>query len=137
MTNTAVKLTNTKTTVTPPLIAHNTDDLFQQGRFKIWKKGQISNPGWLKREVGYDFITIDTAKTLEHLAQYLAGADPRLAVADYNTFSTGIDRADNEMICLYDSNEDGDQRKVAIIICAIDDVALRVVELVDLHCGKD
>lgn len=136
MTNTAVKIPSKKP-VSPTLIAHTAEDLFQTGKFKTWKKGQIANPSWLKREVSYDFVTVEAPKTLDNLAQYLACADPRLSVADYNTFSTGVDKAGNEMICLYDCGPEGDQRKVTIIICTVDDVAMRVVELVELHCGKD
>lgn len=113
------------------------DEVFTDGKFHLWKKGQITNPKWLDRQTGHDFINIKTAGDLADLTKYLAADDERLAAEYYNTFSTGLDKAKNLMICLYDQGETGDQTKRAIIIVHDQTLAMGVLAGVEEYCGVE
>lgn len=119
----------------PLFVARSIDEMFGPKAI-IWKKGAVQNPIWLKRENGYDFINIKLDKELLELEKYLAGGDERLAVRPYNLFSTGHDKAQNRKVCLLREvdADNGDIDRVAVIICFNDDIALKVVALVDEYC---
>lgn len=118
-------------------IAHEYDDIFQNGRFRMWKKGEISNPKWLKRDNGYDFLTMGTVRDVECLERYLSRVDERLCAQPYNAYSTGFDSKGNEMVGLYDTDEHADARKVALIVCTNTEVALRVVALAEQYINEE
>ena len=123
-----------------PAIARTESDLFDEEnpkRYSMWKKGQITNPKWLQRENGSDFITIKSEGDLADFEKYLAKADERLACEYYNTFSTGHDKAGNRIVGLYDQDETGDNRKIAFVCIIQKSLAMRVVELAEQFCGEE
>lgn len=121
-----------------PPIARAEDEVFDEssGGYKMWKKGQITRPIWLDRQNGSDFITIKSAANMVDLEKYLSADDERLCVQFYNLYSTGHDKAGNRIIFLYDQDETGDNKKVAIICIVARDLGLSVVELVEQYCGE-
>lgn len=124
----------------PPLISRSEDEIFNETsgqKFTMWKKGQITNPKWLQRENGSDFITIKSEGDLHDFHQYLSQSDERLCVEYYNTYSTGHDKAGNRMVGLYDTDEHGDNKKIAIVCIIQKDLSMRVVELVEQFCGEE
>jgi len=120
----------------PVQLALSENEIFDQGvGYKMWKKGQVTRPSWLDRQNGSDFITIKTERNLADLDKYLSAVDDRLAVQFNNVFSTGHDKNENRMVFLYDQDETGDNKKIAIICILARDLALRVVELAEQYCG--
>lgn len=121
-----------------PVLSRTHGEIFQRERTMTWKKGQITNPKWLQRHNGYDFVSLNDKKDLADLERFLSGADDRLHTEYYNTFTTGMDKADNPMIVLYDQAEDGDMQKRVIIVCvgqAVD--PLDAVALAEKFCGVE
>lgn len=119
-----------------PQILRSESELFSNdGQKRTWKKGQISNPRWLNRENGFDFITIKTAMDVQDAAKYLSGEDDRLACEYYNTFTTGHDKTSNRMICLFDQSEAGDMKKIAVIVInASSELSMLMVQFVEEFC---
>lgn len=117
---------------------HPAEELFDTGgRYRTWKKGDVTSPKWLKRETSFDFITLKTERDVLDFEKYLAGADERLSVQFYNTFTTGTDKAGSPMIVLNDMDDQGDTVKRAIVIAPDTELALRVVSLVDHFCAGE
>lgn len=112
-------------------------ELFVSGQPRQWKKGEISNPSWLKRENGHDFITINTLKELESFAVYMSREDERLSCAYYNTFTTMYDRAANHMIVCADLDENGDSKKVVVVVVKTKELVMPAVEIVETYCGTE
>lgn len=106
-------------------------------RFNMWRKGQVSNPRWLNRENGHDFVTIKAANDLKDLEQYLAQADERLKAEYYNAFSTGRDAQRNKMVGLYDIDNKGDSKKTCIIVVLCDSLTMDLIALVEQYCGEE
>lgn len=126
----------------PAPIARSEAELFDEDRprnFTMWKKGQITNPKWLQRDNGSDFITIKTEGDLVDFEKYVARFDERLACQYYNVFSTGHDKATppNRIVGLYDQDETGDNKKIAFVCIINKGLAMRVVEIVEEHCGEE
>lgn len=117
-------------------IARTEHEVFGSGP-KSWKRGQITNPSWLKRENGYDFVTIKSAKELEDFARYIKQEDDRLSVQYYNTYTTLTDKNENPMIVLNDIDENGDTKKIAMIVVLERQLAMMAVEIVENACGED
>lgn len=121
-------------------IARSEAELFETDnmkRFHMRKKGQISNPKWLQRDNGSDFVTIKNQQDLKDFEQYLAHADERLFCAYYNVFSTGHDKNGNRIIGLYDQDESGDNKKIAMVCIFDNSLTMALVELVETYCGED
>lgn len=124
-------MTNTKAVT----IARDEKEIFEPGKFRMWKKGEISNPSWLKRDSGSDFITVKSAADVQNVAKYLSGEDQRLACEYYNCYSTQHDKSGNRMIVLYDQNEAGDNKKIAIIVMNVpDQLSMLMVEFIEEFC---
>ncbi len=122
------------TQTAPYLLAAN--DMFTPGRYRTWKKGDVTSPLWLKRQNGSDFVTINSERDLADFEQYLARADHRLMVEPYNTFTTGTDKAGSPMMVLNEMDEDGDTTKRAIVVVPDQKLALRAVVMIDEHCSE-
>lgn len=120
-------------------VARTDKEIFDnpEKKFTTWKKGQIMNPRWLKRDISGDFITIKNEQDMKDMEQYLSGADERLACEYYNAFFCGRDSGGHRMIGLNDIDSAGDQKKIAIIIIIEETLALQVVEIIDTYCGAE
>lgn len=110
-------------------IEHDAEAIFTEGRYNMWKKGELSNPTWLKKNNGHDFICLKSAKDVDAFRLYLSGQDQRQCCEYYNCFSTGKDREGKPMIVLYDQDENGDQIKRAIIIIGFFEPSILVNEV--------
>lgn len=120
--------------VKPAPIARSVEDLFITGRYQTWKKGETTNPRWLRKENGFDFIALTTEKDMLDFEKYLACDDPRLHVEHYNTYTTGRDKNSHPMIVLNEMDVTGDTTKRAIIVINSEDLALRAMELIEHFC---
>lgn len=119
-------------------IARTEAELFGTNRSdtkpRLWKKGQITNPTWLANEIGYDYVVVQDQREFNEVVAYLEAQNADLAVPEYNCYSTGRDKADNPMICLYDMDDSGDQHKRAIIIIKKASLVMAMVEAVEANC---
>src|SRR5690606_5922129 len=100
-----------------PAIARPENEVFDEdgGGYRMWRRGQITQPQWIDRQSGCDFITIRAESNLADLEKYLSASDKSLRSEYYNLYSTGHDKNGNRMVFLYDQDENGDNKKVAII----------------------
>lgn len=110
-------------------------ELFTFGKYRTWKKGDVTSPLWLKRQNGSDFVTIHSERDLCDFEQYLSGRDERLKVDFYNTFTTGTDKNGSPMMVLNEMNEFGDTTKRAIVIVPDQKLALLAVAVIDRYCA--
>lgn len=124
---------NIKNPAIKATVGQDAATLFPQGRYQMWKKGEISNPTWLKKNNGHDFICLKSPKDVDAFKLYLSGRDQRQCIEYYNCFSTGRDREGRHMVVLYDQDENGDQNKRAIVVIGhaavdLDEVLLAIDE---------
>ncbi|WP_422923194.1 hypothetical protein [Singulisphaera sp. PoT] len=112
-------------------------ELFTPGRYRTWKKGDVTSPLWLKRQNGTDFVRINSERDLSDFEQYLAGADERLKVESYNTFTTGTDKNGSPMMVLNEMDEYGDTTKRAIVVVPDQNLAMRAVTMIDHYCRSE
>ena len=131
---TTLKINNNDNADVP--VRYDASELFPVGRYRSWKTGEVTNPRWLKRQNGFDFITITTDRDLADFEKYLARDDVRLAVEFFNVFSTGTDRNGNPMLVLSDMDDTGDMQKRAIVVIPTTSLALQAVALADRFCGE-
>ena len=118
------------------LVQYEADELFPVGKYRAWKKGEVTSPRWLKRNNGFDYVMINDQRDMANFEKYLAQTDPRLAAEFYNTFTTGSDKNGNPMLVLSEMNEFGDMTKRVIVVVPNADLARRVVAAVDHFCGE-
>ena len=118
-------------------IAHDLTEVFPASGYRKWKKGEITNPTWLKQNgTEGDYISLRNAKELEQFFAYISGQHPAQNVGYYNTFSTGLDKKGNRMVGLYDQDESMTQKKVAVIIVLDPALTNRILESVEEDCHE-
>lgn len=113
----------------------DTKELFQTGKYKSFKKGDLYRDPRIKQVTGQaDFLIIDNdVKDFDFLDKYLNGELPNYPSEEFNMYTTGVDKNNMPMIGLYWVTENMDQIKRSIILCR-GGSETAVLEVVDNNC---